>query len=64
LRGEVAYDADVEIATDLIYGPILYRLLNGHAPLDETFAYDLTDLVVSALRFRETGAKRAAEAAE
>jgi AcrR family transcriptional regulator len=64
LRGEVAYDVDAELAADLIYGPILYRLLNGHAGLDETFAYDLTDLAVSALRFRETGAKRAAEAAE
>jgi AcrR family transcriptional regulator len=64
LRGEVAFEADADLAADLVYGPILYRLLNGHAILDETFAFDLVDATVSALRYRETGVKRAAEAAE
>ena len=64
LRGEVAFDVDAEIAADLIYGPILYRLLNGHAELDETFAFDLVDVTVSAMRYRDAGAKRGAEAAE
>ena len=64
LRGEVPFEVDGELAADLVYGPILYRLLNGHATLDETFAFDLIDAVVSALRYRDVGAKRAAEAAE
>lgn len=64
LRGEVAFDCDAELTADLVYGPILYRLLNGHAALDETFAFDLADATVSAMRRRDPGIKRAAEAAE
>jgi AcrR family transcriptional regulator len=64
LRGEVAFEADLELAADMIYGPILYRLLNGHATLDETFAYGLVDATVMTLRTQEQGVRRAAEAAE
>ena len=34
---EVRRDLDVEIALDLLYGPLFFRLLMGHAPLDESF---------------------------
>lgn len=64
LRGEAAFDTDLELAADLVYGPILYRLLNAHAALDETFAYNLVDATVESLRVREAGVRRAAEAAE
>lgn len=65
LRGESAFDADQDLIADVVYGPILYRLLNGHSELDETFAFGLVDVVVAALRQREAGAaRRAAEAAE
>lgn len=64
LRGEAAFDSDADLIADLIYGPILYRLLNAHAPLDETFAYNLVDATVAALRIHEAGARRSAEAAE
>ena len=37
--GEITDDLDLEVALDLIYGPIFYRLLVGHRPLD----HDLTD---------------------
>jgi AcrR family transcriptional regulator len=37
-RGEIAQDVDPDIATDLIYGPLYYRLLFGHLPLDPQFA--------------------------
>jgi AcrR family transcriptional regulator len=37
-EGEVRADLKIEIALDLIYGPLFYRLLVGHAPLDESFA--------------------------
>ncbi|MBP6013776.1 MAG: TetR/AcrR family transcriptional regulator [Alphaproteobacteria bacterium] len=64
LRGETAFDVDPELVADMIYGPILYRLLNGHGQLDETFAFNLTDATVIAARHREPAARRAAEAAE
>lgn len=64
LRGETAFDVDPELIADMIYGPILYRLLNGHGQLDETFAFNLTDATVIAARHRETATRRAAEAAE
>ncbi|MDI2124877.1 TetR/AcrR family transcriptional regulator [Yinghuangia seranimata] len=37
-RGELAEDADVELMVDQVYGVLWYRLLVGHAPLDETVA--------------------------
>ena len=65
LRGEVPFDGDPELAADMIYGPILYRLLNGHAPLDETFAYGVVDATVAMLKPAvDQTARRAAEAAE
>jgi AcrR family transcriptional regulator len=64
LRGEVVFDADEDLAADMIFGPILFRLLNGHAPLDEAFAFNLVDVTVAAMRHVETGARRAVEAAE
>ncbi len=40
-EGRVRRDADIAIALDLIYGPIFYRLLIGHAPVNEAFAQAL-----------------------
>lgn len=34
--GELRDDLDVDVALDLIYGPLFFRLLLGHAPLDAT----------------------------
>jgi len=64
LRSEVAFDADADLVADVIYGPILYRLLNGHLALDETFAYGLTDAAVVMLKVSDQAQRRAAEAAE
>jgi AcrR family transcriptional regulator len=63
LRGECAFDADQSLVADLVYGPILYRLLNGHAELDETFAFGLVDATCAAVRVQEAGAARRAVAA-
>ena len=37
-RGELQQDIDINLAIDVISGPIWYRLLQGHAPLDDDFA--------------------------
>ena len=37
LAGEIKDGLDLEVALDLIYGPIFYRLLVGHRPLDHAF---------------------------
>ncbi len=37
-RGEIYGGLDTDLALDLIYGPIYYRLLVGYQPLDDAFA--------------------------
>lgn len=46
-RGEVAPDTDLDLALDLLYGPIYHRLLHGHAPLNDRFVQQVVDAVVS-----------------
>jgi AcrR family transcriptional regulator len=48
-RGEVAATTDLEVALDLLYGPIYHRLLHGHAPLTERFAQQVIDYVIAAI---------------
>jgi len=45
-RGEMSSAVDIELIIDLIYGPMWYRLLNNHAPLDKTFAKQLSEMIV------------------
>jgi AcrR family transcriptional regulator len=40
-RGEVRSDLDVEVAVDLVYGALFFRVLLGHAPVDAAFARQL-----------------------
>jgi AcrR family transcriptional regulator len=47
-RGEVPAGVNVEVALDLLYGPVYHRLLHGHAPLNERFAREVVDGVVAA----------------
>jgi AcrR family transcriptional regulator len=49
-RGEIAADTDVELALDMLYGPIYHRLLNLHEPVDEGFAGAVVDSVLAAVR--------------
>ena len=49
-RSELREDLDPEVAVDVLYGPIYYRMLIGHAPLDEDFADTLADHVFAGLR--------------
>jgi AcrR family transcriptional regulator len=46
-RGEVPADLDVEVALDLVYGPVYHRLLHGHAPLTDRFAASVVDLALA-----------------
>jgi AcrR family transcriptional regulator len=45
-RGEVRDDFDVEVAIDLLYGPVYHRLLHGHAKVTERFARDVVDVAL------------------
>jgi hypothetical protein len=46
--GLVVPPADVELALDLIFGPLFYRLLMGHAPITRAFVDRLLDAVIPA----------------
>jgi AcrR family transcriptional regulator len=48
-RGEIAGDTDLEVALDLLYGPVYHRLLHGHAPVTERFAGQVIDAVIAAI---------------
>jgi hypothetical protein len=49
-RGALPPDIDVDLALDLVYGPLYHRLLHGHAPLNERFLRDLVDTVFAGLK--------------
>ena len=57
-RGELPPTTNIELALDLLYGPVYHRLLHGHAPLNERFLRDLVETVVAGL----TGNQSASEA--
>jgi AcrR family transcriptional regulator len=40
--------SDIELALDLIFGPLFYRLLMGHAPITRGFVDQLIDAVIPA----------------
>jgi AcrR family transcriptional regulator len=48
-EGSIRHDADFDVVLDLIYGPIFYRLLIGHAPVNETFVDALLKEVLAGL---------------
>jgi AcrR family transcriptional regulator len=61
-RGEIPTDTDVEVALDLIYGPIYHRLLHGHALLTDRFVQAVVDsalagLAATSVRSRGSGVK-------
>lgn len=43
-------DIGVELAIDIVYGPLYERLLLKHAPLDEAFERDYPPIAVAAIR--------------
>jgi AcrR family transcriptional regulator len=43
-RGEIPADTKIDVALDLLYGPLYHRLLHGHAPLNDRFVQDVVDM--------------------
>jgi AcrR family transcriptional regulator len=64
MRGEIGFDSEPELTADLVYGPMLYRLLNGHGALDDAFARSLTASTVRMLKSAAIAPRLRAEAAE
>lgn len=48
--GQLRDDVDVDIAIELVYGPLYSRLLLGTGPLDDDFATAHVELALTALR--------------
>lgn len=43
---EISSDQNLDLLVDMVFGAMWYRLLTGHAPMDEDFADELTEAVV------------------
>jgi AcrR family transcriptional regulator len=48
-RGELRPDVDPEAAIDLVFAPAMYRLVAGHAPLDDAAADAVVDVAMGGL---------------
>jgi AcrR family transcriptional regulator len=49
-RAEISPDTKIEVALDLLYGPLYHRLLHGHAPLNDRFTQDVIDMALSGIQ--------------
>jgi AcrR family transcriptional regulator len=49
-RGEIPASTDIEVAVDLVYGPLWHRLLHGHAPLSDRFVQDVVSTALNGLQ--------------
>lgn len=48
-RGEIPAGTKIEVALDLLYGPVYHRLLHGHAPLNDRFVRDVIDTALGGI---------------
>ena len=48
-RGEIPTGINVELALDMLYGPVYHRLLHRHAPLTDRFVGEVVDAVLRGL---------------
>jgi AcrR family transcriptional regulator len=48
-RGEIPASTKIEVALDLLYGPVYHRLLHGHAPLNDRFVRDVVDTALGGI---------------
>jgi hypothetical protein len=49
---------DPELLIDLLSGPLFFRWLQGHAPLDKRFAKNISDKVIPAFQTKRFGCER------
>jgi AcrR family transcriptional regulator len=56
-RGEIDQSLNRELVLDMIYGPAIYRMIVGHAPLEEKLADDVVSILFGGLA--EARSKRA-----
>lgn len=49
-RGELKDNLDIEVVTDLIYGPIFYRLLVVSQPIDDAYVQQLVRYAFEGIR--------------
>jgi AcrR family transcriptional regulator len=49
-RGEIPASTDIEVAVDLVYGPLWHRLLHGHLPLDDRFVRDVVTTALNGIQ--------------
>jgi AcrR family transcriptional regulator len=60
VRGDLPRGFDIELAIDVMSGAIWYRLLLGHAPLDDAYADGIVRVVLDGMRPRDAPARAAA----
>ena len=48
-RGEIDEGTKIDVALDLIYGPLYHRLLQGHAKLTDRFVQDVVDMALNGI---------------
>jgi AcrR family transcriptional regulator len=53
--GQIRRDLDLDVALDIIYAPVFYRLLMGHAPLDPQFIDAVLDCALQGLACTHDG---------
>jgi len=49
-RGELGSELNLDLLLDIVFGAMWYRLLAGHAPMDASFADELTEVVIRLAR--------------
>lgn len=49
-RGEIPGNTNIEVALDLLYGPLYHRLLHGHAPINDRFTRDVIDMALGGIQ--------------
>ena len=53
-RGDLRPETDVELAHELLFGPVYYRLLLSGEPLDDRLAERIVDAVLPAIAARRS----------
>jgi AcrR family transcriptional regulator len=48
-RGELRPDVDAETVIDLLFGPVVYRLMSEHGPLDDSAAETIVEAVFNGI---------------